>query len=210
MNISQIRKEYAQKRLTLAECDSSPLIQFELWLKEAILADVDEPTAMCLSTVSTDGRPSSRTVLLKGLENGRFIFYTNYQSRKGVQMERAPGVSLSFFWPEIERQVLVEGIAEKITTQESDEYFHSRPYESRIGAWASRQSRTACSRVEIERRFKEFSARYPEFVPRPPYWGGYAVSADRAEFWQGRPGRLHDRILYTLKEGGWCRMRLYP
>ncbi len=213
MDLKHIRKEYVRGGLTEKETPSHPLVLFEQWLEEAIRAGVDEPTAMWVATVSPEGRPSGRTVLLKEVDEGKFIFYTNYESRKGRQLAYNPFISLSFVWHALERQVHIEGTARKIEPEKSDVYFQSRPYKSRIGARISPQSRPIAGRGVIIRRFiREMALRGIAEVERPAHWGGYAVTPDRIEFWQGRANRLHDRILYTLQAegGGWQKQRLAP
>jgi len=210
--LSNIRRDYSKKKLTKAQVLDNPLRQFDVWMKEALDSEVLEPTAMTLCTVSPDNRPASRTVLLKGLENDQFIFYTNYESRKGQHIAQNPNVSLLFFWQELERQVIVEGVAEKVPTEVSDKYFESRPWKSRIGARISPQSHEIENRDVIKLNFlKESTKLIGQKVPRPDNWGGYAVTPTRIEFWQGRPSRLHDRILYTLEDGrNWKIVRLAP
>lgn len=209
-DLAAIREDYSRQSLSPEDCLASPLEQFSRWLDEAIASHVHEPTAMNVATVE-NGRPSARMVLLKGIEHDAFVFYTNYESRKGAQIEGDPFVALTFFWPELERSVRVEGRAEKVTAEISDEYFASRPYQSRVGAWASLQSQPLESHATLVTRAAGFAAKYVTGVPRPPHWGGYAVTADRIEFWQGRPSRLHDRVLYLLDgNGGWEKQRLYP
>ena len=195
-NIADIRQEYTKSGLRESELPCDPLSLFSRWLQEAIDANVEEPTAIIVGTVSPEGRPSTRTVLLKGLHDGKFIFYTNYESRKGRQLAQNPYISLSFVWHELERQVHIEGTAAKVSPEESDEYFRKRPYKSRIGARISPQSQPIASRMQLI---------------RADNWGGYAVTPTRMEFWQGRPNRLHDRFLYTLKtDGKWEINRLSP
>lgn len=209
-DLAAIRQDYSRQSLSPEDCLASPLQQFSRWLDEAIAAKVNEPTAMNVATVE-NGRPSARMVLLKGIEQGCFVFYSNYESRKGLQLEGDPFVALTFFWPELERSVRVEGRVEKVSAEVSDEYFASRPYQSRVGAWASLQSQPLESHATLVTRAAGFAAKYVTGVPRPPHWGGYAVTADRIEFWQGRPSRLHDRVLYLLDgSGGWEKQRLYP
>ncbi|MGH8494377.1 MAG: pyridoxamine 5'-phosphate oxidase [Moraxellaceae bacterium] len=209
-DLAAIRQDYSRQSLSPEDCLSSPLAQFSRWLDEAIAAQVHEPTAMNVATVE-NGRPSARMVLLKGIEHDHFVFYSNYTSRKGLQIEGDPFVALTFFWPELERSVRVEGRATKVSEETSDEYFASRPYQSRVGAWASQQSQPLDSHATLVARAAGFAAKYVTGVPRPPHWGGYAVAADRIEFWQGRPSRLHDRVLYLLDgNGGWEKQRLYP
>jgi pyridoxamine 5'-phosphate oxidase len=209
-DLARIRKDYSQQTLSPADCLADPMAQLSLWLDEAIRADVHEPTAMNLATVE-NGRPSARMVLLKGLENHCAVFYTNYESRKGRQLEACPWAALTFFWPELERQVRLEGRVERVSADTSDAYFASRPYQSRIGAWASEQSRPLEGTATLVARAATYAARYVTGVPRPPHWGGYAVTPDRLEFWQGRPSRLHDRVEYLKNEtGDWVRRQLYP
>ena len=210
--LSDIRKEYTKGKLTRSHVQADPLEQFRDWLDDAIQIGEDEPTAMLVATVSEEGYPSTRTVLLKGMENRKFIFFTNYESRKGKQLAGNPHISLSFVWHKLERQVHIEGIAEKCTPEESDAYFKTRPYKSRIGARVSPQSQVIRSRLEIMRDFVSESLRYAgREVDRPQNWGGYAVTPVRLEFWQGRESRLHDRILYTRQDDGtWLRVRLAP
>lgn len=209
--LADIRREYSSRSLDEADVDRDPFAQFGRWMEDALSAELPEPTAMTLATVDGEGRPSSRVVLLKGFDPAGFVFYTNYLSRKGQDIENSPYVALSFFWPELERQVLISGRAGKVMPDESDEYFASRPFESRIGAWASAQSTVIGDRAELEAKVSDLRARYADGnVPRPPHWGGYRVVPGRFEFWQGRPSRLHDRICYTLREDGWAIVRLSP
>ena len=211
-NIADIRQEYSKSGLRESELPGDPLSLFSRWLQEAIDANVEEPTAVIVGTVSPEGRPSTRTVLLKGLHDGKFIFYTNYESRKGKHLAQNPYISLSFVWHELERQVHIEGVATKVPSEESDEYFQKRPYKSRIGARISPQSQPIASRMQLIRAFVREAARWiGKEVERPDNWGGYAVTPTRMEFWQGRPNRLRDRFLYTLKtDGKWEINRLSP
>ena len=212
INLAGIRQEYTKGGLKESELPDTPLLLFNRWLQEAIDAKVNEPTAVVVGTVSPEGQPSTRTVLLKDLHNGKFIFYTNYESRKGRHLANNPHVSLSFIWHQLERQVHIEGIAAKVPAHESDEYFKNRPYKSRIGARISPQSQPIKSRMQLIRNFVKEAAQWiGKEVERPQQWGGYAVTPTRIEFWQGRPNRLHDRFLYTLqKDGTWKVTRLAP
>lgn len=211
-DIADIRRDYRQGELDEAKVDQNPFQQFEQWFQTAVQSEVPEPNAMTLSTVA-EGRPASRVVLLKDFDARGFVFYTNYESNKGKEMAANPMVALTFWWAELERQVRIEGKAERVPAQESDEYFFSRPRGSRIGAWASPQSQAIANREVVERRAEQLQAQYGEeiFVPRPPHWGGYRVAPDFFEFWQGRSNRLHDRIAYRWQtEGGWQIQRLAP
>ncbi len=210
MKIADLRNDYALRRLDETDVDADPCKQFHAWLAEALEAQVPEPTAMTLATVDAEGRPSGRVMLLKALDERGFVFYTNYESRKGRELAVRPHAALSFFWKELERQVRIEGGIERVSAAESDEYFASRPLGSRIGAWASTQSAVIASRPWLEARVKAAEAKYGDNPPRPPHWGGYRVLPDWIEFWQGRSNRLHDRIAYTRAEGGWTIERLSP
>lgn len=212
IDIHNIRREYSRGGLARKNLSDNPLIQFQTWLEEAISAEVNEPTAVIVGTVSEDGKPSTRCVLLKELRDEKFVFYTNYESRKGKQLANSPYISLTFLWHELERQVHVEGIATKLPPEVSDEYFKTRPYKSRIGARISPQSQPIAGRMEIMQAFIRESIRFVGHeVKRPDNWGGYAVSPTRIEFWQGRESRLHDRFLYTLQsDQSWKIERLAP
>lgn len=211
LNLADIRQDYGRRGLAPADCADEPLVQLERWLAEAIAAGVNEPTAMNLATVAGDGRPSARIVLLKGTEGGLCRFFTNYESRKGQELAASACAALTFFWPELERQVRIEGRVTMLPAADSDAYFASRPLGSRIGAWASEQSRPLQDPALLAARAAELQARHGEAVPRPPHWGGYGLAPDRVEFWQGRPSRLHDRVLYLPDgHGGWMRSRLQP
>ncbi|MGL6046071.1 MAG: pyridoxamine 5'-phosphate oxidase [Vogesella sp.] len=211
LNLADIRLEYSKKELSPDDCLPDAVAQFEVWLNEAIASQVHEPTAMHIATVDDSGRPSARIVLLKGVENSQLVFYTNYLSRKGRQLAANPYIAVTFFWPELERQVRIEGRVAQVAPEVSDAYFASRPYTSRIGAWASEQSTEIDSKTVLVTRAASFGLKHPLSVPRPPHWGGYAIVPDRIEFWQGRPSRLHDRVLYTLAgDASWARSRLAP
>jgi pyridoxamine 5'-phosphate oxidase len=212
-HLADLRKTYAQQALSEAEADTDAIKQFRRWLDEALQAQLEEPTALTLSTVGPDGQPSARVVLLKGLPNDNgFLFYTNYESRKGQDLAHSPKAAITFFWPGLERQVRIEGVVEKAPESTSTEYFQSRPRGSQIGAWASPQSQRIGSREELEQRELEITERFAEQdpLPRPPHWGGYVLRPQRVEFWQGRPSRLHDRLLYERTADGWQRSRLAP
>ena len=210
MDLHDIRDEYSKQELSRRQCDSNPIKQFEKWLGEAIEAKVHEPTAMNLATLNAQGKPSSRVVLLKEVNSQGFVFFTNYQSQKGQALAINPFAALNFFWPELERQVRVEGAVEKLSEAQSDDYFAGRPYTSRIGAWASEQSAVIKSKNTLLAKAALIAAKYPFNVPRPPHWGGYLVIPEMIEFWQGRPSRLHDRIRYRLENNLWIIERLSP
>ncbi len=210
-SIADIRKEYSALSLKASEVDANPVDQFLTWLDMALNAEIMEPNAMTLSTIEGN-KPTSRIVLLKGVENEQFVFYTNYQSAKGQQIEKNPFVSLNFFWPELERQVRIDGEVKKVNESISDDYFKSRPRASQIGAWVSPQSETIENREVLDKRLEEIELKFKDIeVERPPHWGGYSVKPNMIEFWQGRPSRLHDRILYTFSETkNWQIERLAP
>ena len=211
-NIADIRKDY--KLQSFSEIDSlpDPFAQFGKWWKEALDAGVDEVNAMTLATASADGMPDARIVLLKGFDAAGFTFFTNYDSAKGAQLLENPRASLVFFWKELERQIRISGLVVMVSEAESDAYFNSRPEGSRIGAWASPQSQTIESREWLEENERKMREQFPDgMIGRPPHWGGYRVKPTRIEFWQGRPSRLHDRILYSLQtKGNWKIQRLAP
>ncbi|MDQ3073916.1 MAG: pyridoxamine 5'-phosphate oxidase [Bacteroidota bacterium] len=208
--ITHLRKEYARASLDESTVNSNPIDQFILWFEEALNANVLEPNALSLATATTDGKPSSRIVLLKGVSESGFTFYTNYQSRKGQQISQNPYGAMTFLWLELERQVRIEGHIEKTTGDESDAYFAVRPRGSQVGAWISPQSQNI-SRNELEQVTGEMEERFrDQEIPRPPHWGGYRLMPTRIEFWQGRPNRLHDRILYTSDRDKWEISRLAP
>ena len=210
MDLHNIREDYSKRELSESECDSNPITQFEQWLQEAMHSQVNEPTALNVASVGEDGRPNSRMVLLKEVNAQGFVFFTNYHSRKGKSFAANPFAAMTFFWPELERQVRIEGRIEKLDAAASDEYFDSRPYTSRIGAWASNQSEVISGKAMLVAKAAAVGAKHPLHVPRPPRWGGYIVIPDRIEFWQGRPSRLHDRIQYRLENGVWVKERLSP
>lgn len=211
-SIADIRQEYAAETLLESDAAAHPLDQFQKWWEQVTAAQLSEPNAMTLATASSDGLPSARIVLLKGFDKRGFVFYTNYNSYKGLQLEENPKACLVFFWKELERQVRIMGLVEKAPPEESDEYFRSRPAGSRIGAWTSPQSKVIANREWLEDEFEKQKAGFEDRdVPRPPHWGGYVVRPVIVEFWQGRVSRLHDRIQYTLEESGnWKRERLAP
>ena len=211
-NISGLRVNYALKTFHENDLINDPYQQFAVWLNEAIETKANEPNAMTLATVKTDGKPSARVVLLKGFSETGFVFFTNYQSHKGHELEHNPHVALVFCWLELQRQVRIEGIAKKISAEESDTYFHSRPHGSKIGAHASPQSRVIENRETLEKRFEDIEKLFSEKnIMRPEHWGGYIVEPTSIEFWQGRQSRLHDRFLYTRqKENNWKIERLAP
>ncbi|MCA8089755.1 pyridoxamine 5'-phosphate oxidase [Burkholderia anthina] len=211
--LADLRINYSRASLDEADAAPDPFAQFDRWFKEALAAKLPEPNTMTLATVGDDGRPSARIVLIKGVDERGFVFFTNYESRKGRELAVHPQAALLFYWIELERQVRIEGRIEKTSADESDRYFASRPLGSRIGAWASEQSAVIDSRATLEAREKDVVERYGENPPRPPHWGGYRVVPDAIEFWQGRPSRLHDRLLYTrdaTAAPGWTISRLSP
>ena len=210
MDLHNIRQDYSKQELSPEQCASNPITQFEMWLQDAMHAQVPEPTAMNVASVDVDGRPSSRVVLLKEVNAEGFVFFSNYHSRKVQALAANPFAALNFFWAELERQVRVEGKVFRLPEKLSDEYFASRPYTSRVGAWASEQSHVIESKSVLLARAAMFTTKHPLNVPRPPHWGGYLVQPDCVEFWQGRPSRLHDRVRYRLVDGAWIRERLAP
>jgi pyridoxamine 5'-phosphate oxidase len=211
-SIAAIRKIYQLQSLLEKEVDADPLKQFETWWQQAIESKIEEPNAMTLATCTASGKPSARIVLLKGITENGFIFFTNYTSRKGKEIEENPFVSLLFFWKEMERQVRIEGSIKKVSAAESDDYFCSRPRASRIGAWCSPQSTVIENREFLQNNVEKYNTQFgSENIPRPDFWGGYLVEPNRIEFWQGRPGRLHDRLQYSLTENKlWNIERLAP
>jgi pyridoxamine 5'-phosphate oxidase len=214
VDVADMRRHYTAAGLTEGELAEEPMDQFARWLAEAVGAGVDEPNAMVVSTADAEGQPSSRTVLLKGYDRRGFVFYSNYGSRKGGELAANPRVSLLFLWHPLARQVIVTGLAERVPAAETESYFHRRPHGSQLGAWASDQSRPAAGREALEQRYAELERRYPPDapVPVPPFWGGYRVTPNAIEFWQGRANRLHDRLRYrrAALEPGWSVERLQP
>ena len=210
--LADIRKDYTKATLDSTSVDKNPIRQFEKWFDEAIKLEMTEPTAMNLATITSNGRPSSRIVLLKGIENDQFIFYTNYQSQKGKELEINPACALTFFWPDLERQIRIEGVAARVAPDISDAYFKSRPRGSQVGAWASPQSTIIKDRKILEDRVKEIEKRFEDkkVLSRPNQWGGFGVDPFEIEFWQGRSSRLHDRIVYTKVDQLWKINRLAP
>jgi pyridoxamine 5'-phosphate oxidase len=210
--LTDLRREYASRALDEKDADHDPIRQFTIWFDEALTSQLLDVNAMTLATASAKGEPSARTVLLKGADADGFVFYTNYDSAKGRDLAANPRASLLFFWAELERQVRINGAVTKTTAAESEAYFHSRPIESQIGAAISDQSRPVADRAYLEQRYEEFVAKYKDSqVPRPSNWGGYRLTPDTIEFWQGRKSRLHDRLLYTRQaDGSWSRSRLAP
>ena len=210
-SIADLRKSYERAELNEEASSAAPGQQFSKWLEEAIAAQLPEPNAMTLATVGSDLRPSTRVVLIKGLDERGIVWFTNYDSRKGRELAGNPHAALQFHWVELERVVRIEGRVEKISDEESDAYFHSRPLDSRIGAWASPQSEVISGRGVLVANAAKYGAQFLLQPPRPPHWGGYRLLADRWEFWQGRRSRLHDRLRYTQQAGGdWLRERLAP
>ena len=208
--LADLRKSYERDELDEASSHVDPLRQFQTWLEQAIQSGVPEPNAMTLATVGPDGRPSTRVVLIKGLDERGLVWFTNYESRKGRELAGNPFAALQFHWVELERVVRIEGRVEFTSAEESDQYYASRPLDSRIGAWASPQSQPIASRAVLVANAAKAAARHGLNPPRPPHWGGYRLVPDRWEFWQGRRSRLHDRIRYNLEAGTWVRQRLAP
>jgi len=211
MSIADIRKDYQLKSLSEFEVNDNPFSQFSSWWDEAVQSEIIEVNAMTLSTITKEGRPSSRIVLLKGFDAKGFVFFSNYNSNKGQQISSNSHVSLLFFWKELERQIRIDGVCSKVSAEESDAYFNSRPIGSRLGAWASPQSEKIQDREVLVERLASVTQEFGiENIPRPPHWGGYQVIPTRIEFWQGRSNRLHDRILYEQHELSWQISRLAP
>ena len=210
-SIADLRKSYERAELDESASAADPLLQFEQWLQEAVQAQVPEPNAMTLATVGSDLRPSTRVVLIKGCDARGIVWYTNYDSRKGRELAGNPYAALQFHWVELERVVRMEGVVERVSDAESDAYFHSRPLDSRLGAWASPQSEVITGRGVLVANAAKYAAQFLLQPPRPPHWGGYRLKPDTWQFWQGRKSRLHDRLRYSLQDGGgWLRERLAP
>ena len=210
MALSDIRKSYEVGALNEAEIAADPVEQFQKWLDEALDADIMEATAMTLATADAAGRPSTRTVLLKDVGKNGFVFYSNYESRKGKELAANPHAALNFYWDVLERQVRIEGQVSKLSREASESYFHSRPRGSQLGALASNQSEVIENREVLEERVQTLDKKYPDEIPLPDDWGGYALTPEVVEFWQGRPNRVHDRLRYVRKGEGWGLKRLSP
>jgi pyridoxamine 5'-phosphate oxidase len=211
MSIADLRKEYSRASLSESSVSADPFAQFAKWFNEAVAAKIPEPNAMSAATVGANGRPSSRILLVKHFDQRGFVWFTNYDSRKGRELQKNPFAALLFHWAELERQVRIEGRVERIAAEESEAYFHSRPLKSRLGAVASHQSELISDRETLEARYADAAQQYGDHPPRPEQWGGYRLMPDSVEFWQGRRSRLHDRILYTMEQdGSWQRRRLQP
>lgn len=211
MSIAHIRTDYSQAALSETDTDSDPIAQFSQWFEEALRAQIPEPNAMGVSTVGANGRPSSRILLIKDFDQRGFTWFTNYDSRKGEELDLHPYAALLFHWVELERQVRIEGQVERVSVEESERYFQSRPVGSRLGAIASAQSRPIIDRAALEAQYRAAEEKYGELPPRPANWGGYRLKPDYVEFWQGRRSRMHDRVVYRLQpDGSWIRERLQP
>jgi pyridoxamine 5'-phosphate oxidase len=209
-SLFDLRRDYLNGQFDDSTADDNPFRQFELWFEQATASGLIEPNAMTVATSTLSGKPSIRVVLIKKVDKNGFVFFTNYDSRKGQEIQENPQASLLFYWDNLERQVRIEGKIEKVSLEESEEYFKSRPYESRLGAWASKQSTVLKSRFSLMRSVVKLMAKYPGDVPLPPFWGGYRLVPDYFEFWQGRKSRLHDRITYSKQNNKWIKQRLYP
>lgn len=212
-DLKNLRKEYAKEELDIHDVQQNPLNQFQIWMNEALKADIEEPYAMTLSTADLSGKPSSRIVLLRGVTDLGFVFFTNYESKKGKELQVNPFAALNFFWPDLERQIRIEGVVSKTSSEDSEAYFHSRPKGNRLGAWASDQSRKIESKQALALKANHIEQKFEdtEFVPCPEHWGGYIIQPTYFEFWQGRPSRLHDRICYEQDDSqNWIISRLQP
>lgn len=210
LNLQDIRQDYNKFKLDESSLNKNPFSLFKVWMDEAISGDFYDPTAFVLSTATKDGKPSSRVLLLKGFDENGFVFYTNYESRKGNELSENPFASMLFFWDKFERQIRIEGNIEKLTSEESYDYFRKRPLASKLGAWASDQSKELKSRFTLMRKVAKLMLKYPVQVPLPSHWGGYRLKPERFEFWQGRPSRLHDRFQYNIINNKWEIIRLNP
>jgi len=209
-DLANLRRDFASSELLESDIAASPLDQFSTWMNDALAAEIIDPNAMTLSTVGPDNRASSRVVLLKYFDGTGFAFFTNYESKKGTDLAANPYAALHFFWPQLDRQIAVSGSVVRTSRQESEDYFNARPVDSRLGAWTSEQSRVIESRDVLDKRFEEFREKFGDDVPLPPFWGGFRLTPDRFEFWQGRQNRLHDRLVYELRDSNWCIVRLSP
>jgi pyridoxamine 5'-phosphate oxidase len=210
LDLSSLRKSYTKAALSESDSEADPLSQFRKWFEQALASEVPEPNAMTVATVGPDLRPSTRVVLIKAFDADGIVWYTNYQSRKGLELASNPFAALQFHWVELERVVRIEGRVEKVSAEQSDAYYHSRPLESRVGAWASPQSQVIPDRSVLLTQAAKYAAQYLLHPPRPPHWGGYRLVPDEWQFWQGRESRLHDRLRYRLDRGQWVRERLAP
>ena len=211
MGLADLREQYTKGGLRERDLRPSPFEQFQLWFDQAVAAQLKEPNAMCLATASAEGIPSARIVLLKGMDDRGFVFFSNYESQKGEELEENPHAALVFYWAELERQVRITGSVEKVTREETEIYFATRPRESQLGAWVSEQSVVISGRKALEEQMAALEKWYEgSEIPAPPNWGGYRVIPEAIEFWQGRPGRLHDRLRYRLEDGKWTIERLAP
>jgi pyridoxamine 5'-phosphate oxidase len=209
--IQDLRRNYKLKSLDRKEVNEDPFEQFSAWFEEALNSHLPEPNAMILATSTKEGKPSIRTLLLKGFDENGFTFYTNYESRKGKELCENNNASILFFWPELERQIRLEGITEKISKEESEKYYRTRPFKSKVGAWASAQSSVIENRFVIIKKFFKYLIKFHSTeIPLPPFWGGYILKPDNFEFWQGRANRLHDRVRYRKADNGWIIERLSP
>ncbi|PYS98649.1 MAG: pyridoxamine 5'-phosphate oxidase [Acidobacteria bacterium] len=209
-NLFDLRREYSMEELSESSVAADPIVQFGNWFEEYLNSEPREPNAFVLSTVDQNSNPTSRVVLLKGFDQNGFVFFTNYESKKARDLDANPNASLNFFWPELERQIRISGVADKTSLEESEAYFASRPRESQIGAWASKQSDVLSERKTLEDRVNDIRERFDGEIPCPPFWGGFRIVPSSFEFWQGRPSRLHDRIRYEKEAAGWRILRLYP